>query len=154
MFVLELAEALKKSKVAYALVGGYAVALHGAVRGTVDLDIVIALDPKNIENLEQVLKALGLISRLPISHKEVSSFREEYIAKRNLVAWNFYSPKDPTKIVDVVLTHDLNKMKTVKKRIAKKEIIVVSVDDLIAMKKLSARPQDLIDIAALERIHK
>jgi len=43
MFILRVIEALKGHRVAYAIVGGYAVALHGAVRGTVDIDIIVKL---------------------------------------------------------------------------------------------------------------
>lgn len=41
MFLIELCQSLEQHNVRYALVGGYAVALHGAVRGTVDVDFVI-----------------------------------------------------------------------------------------------------------------
>jgi hypothetical protein len=40
MFILKVVKALNAYKVHYAVVGGYAVALHGAVRGTVDLDFL------------------------------------------------------------------------------------------------------------------
>jgi hypothetical protein len=42
MFLTELCQSLKNHSVRYALVGGYAVALHGAVRGTVDIDFVMS----------------------------------------------------------------------------------------------------------------
>ena len=41
MFLIRLVRALDKHKVDYAIVGGYAVALHGAIRGTVDVDLVL-----------------------------------------------------------------------------------------------------------------
>lgn len=37
-FLNQICHALQTNRVRYALVGGYAVALHGAVRGTVDVD--------------------------------------------------------------------------------------------------------------------
>ncbi len=37
-FLNQICNALQTNRVRYALVGGYAVALHGAVRGTVDVD--------------------------------------------------------------------------------------------------------------------
>lgn len=153
MFLLEVVRALKKARVPYALVGGYAVALHGALRGTIDIDLVISLSALHLKKTEEAFLGLGLLSRIPVSHDEIFKFREEYIAKRNLIAWNFYSPKDPSKIVDLILTHDLRKMKTVKKKIASQEIVVLGVKDLIAMKKASGRPQDLIDVEALRKLH-
>ena len=41
MFIHEVCAVLAKAKVPYAIVGGYAVALHGVMRGTVDVDVVI-----------------------------------------------------------------------------------------------------------------
>ena len=41
MFLTQLCQPLEQHRIRYALLGGYAVALHGAVRGTVDIDFVI-----------------------------------------------------------------------------------------------------------------
>ncbi|MBL0349691.1 MAG: hypothetical protein IPP68_04875 [Elusimicrobia bacterium] len=68
------------------------------------------------------------------------------------MAWSFWNPADPSEIVDVVITHDLAKMKVLAVRWGRDEIPLVSKKDLIAMKKESARPQDLEDIKALESL--
>jgi hypothetical protein len=54
--------------------------------------------------------------------------------------------------VDIIITHDLAKMRTKNVRAAGRTLPVVSVADLIAMKKASARPQDLEDVRALEEL--
>ena len=90
--------------------GGHAVALHGAVRGTVDLDLVLALSRGNFTAAEASLNGMGLESRLPLKAEEVFDFREEYIRNRNLIAWSFVNPADPTEIVDIILTEDLDSM--------------------------------------------
>lgn len=77
MFIQTVCEALHQSKVPYGIVGGYAVALHGAVRGTIDIDIAIHWSLKNLENLETALNEIGLISRIPIDGKNLYQFREE-----------------------------------------------------------------------------
>ena len=41
MLITQLCHSLEEHQIRYALVGGYAVALYGAVRGTVDIDFVI-----------------------------------------------------------------------------------------------------------------
>jgi len=38
MFLYEVTEALDKKKLKYAVVGGYALALHGLVRATMDVN--------------------------------------------------------------------------------------------------------------------
>jgi len=154
MLIYEVAAALEKAKVPFAIAGGYAVALHGAVRGTVDVDLILRLSRPHFLAAEAALKTLGLTSRLPVSGAEVFDFREEYIKKRNLIAWSFTDAKDPSRIVDIIITHDLAKMKV--KRIAAggRTLPVVGLPDLIAMKRACGRPQDLEDVRALRELEK
>ncbi|MFI5345575.1 MAG: hypothetical protein ACHQ51_04295 [Elusimicrobiota bacterium] len=153
MFLYEVADALTGAKVPFAVAGGYAVALHGAVRGTVDVDIVLSLKKKDFISAEAALRGLGLAPRLPVTAAEVFDFREEYIRERNLVAWSFVDGRDPTRIVDIVITHDLAKMRSARVSAGGRRLPVLSVPDLIAMKKASGRPQDLEDIRALKELH-
>jgi hypothetical protein len=154
MFLIRLVSILESRKIPYAIVGGYAVALHGAVRGTVDVDLVIKLGKKSFRDCEEALHRLGLESRLPLKAEQVFEFREEYIQNRNLVAWNFFNPQQPSETVDIILTHDVSKMKIEKIKLAKGFVRVVSVPDLIEMKTRSGRPQDLADIQALRKLKK
>ena len=152
MFIKTVIDALNKANINYALVGGYAVALHGAVRGTVDLDFVIALDEQQYELLEKALTGIGLTPRLPISAKEVFQFREEYINNRNLIAWSFINNNNPLELIDIIITHDANKMKTETLSADGMLINIATINELIKMKKTSGRPQDLEDIRALEKL--
>ena len=79
MFIVKLAKALDQHKVTYALVGGFAVCLHGAVRGTVDIDLVISLVEGEFLKAEKVFLSLGLFPKLPVTGREVFQFRKEYI---------------------------------------------------------------------------
>lgn len=152
MFLLEVVGALKEAGVPYAVAGGYAVALHGAVRGTMDIDFVISLKPPHLAAAESALHSLGLKSRIPVTHQEISQFRKEYIQKRNLTAWGFVDLKDPTRLVDLLLVEDISKVKTVTKRVSGVDIKILSIPSLIKMKKAAGRPQDLEDIRALEKL--
>ncbi len=153
-FLERLTQALQKHRVPFAVVGGYAVALHGAVRGTVDIDVIIRFRKKDFLLLEQAMKALGLFPRLPVTAEEVFQFREEYIAQRNLIAWSFVNPERPIEIVDVLLTEDLKDNKVVQKRIGNLKLPVLGIEDLIKMKRQAGRPQDIEDVRALESIRK
>ena len=152
MWLTELAKTLNDFGPPYALVGGYAVALHGAIRGTIDIDLVIPCELKSYTGLEAALQSLGLVSRLPVSGEEVFRFRAEYISKRNLIAWSFSHPQEPRKIVNVIITEDLNELKTKTVQVERTKVILVSIQDLISMKKKSGRPQDIADVEALERL--
>ncbi len=151
-FIEKICGCFNELKIPYAVVGGYAVALHGAPRGTIDLDLIISLKESSIIAAEEALGALGLKSLLPITGHDLYQFRLEYIKNRNLIAWSFYNPINPMEVVDIIVTVDLDECSVVKVKFAKAEISIISKSDLIKMKKLSGRPQDLLDIGALERL--
>lgn len=152
MLLSRLCREFKKHSVQYAIAGGYAVALHGAVRGTVDIDILLNLDEKNLTLCEEVLKSMGFISKIPVDANLILKNRERFIEEKNLIAWSFYNPNNPTEIIDVLIHKDLEDMNTVKMQYADIELIVVSRQDLIDMKRETGRPQDLEDIKALESL--
>ena len=150
MLFLRLITSFNDKKIPYVLVGGYALALHGIVRATIDIDFVISLTEKDLSKAEQILKNLGLQSRIPVGPKEIAQFHEEYLAQRNLMAWSFVNFKDPTQQVDLLihppiasLTSQLISVHGVKVRVATKFC-------LLQMKKISNRTQDQADIEALE----
>lgn len=145
--------AFETFKVPYGLVGGYALALHGAPRGTIDIDCIIEHSESDFINCEAALRSIGLEPRLPVRAKEVFQFRQEYIDKRNMIAWGFINPMNPLECLDVIITHNLRTLSTVRYSFGLRKVSVLSINDLIEMKKLSARPQDLEDIKALEIIH-
>lgn len=152
MFLQRVIDTLNKHRVKYALVGGYAVALHGAVRGTVDVDIVITHDRRTFINTERALKRIGLDPRLPVTAEELFDFREEYIKNRNLVAWSFVNYDNPLEMVDVIITENLADLQTIKKTAGGFNIKVVAIDDLIAIKEKSNRKQDREDVKALRKL--
>ncbi len=152
MLLDRVVRSLRQARVRFAIAGGHAVALHGAVRGTVDLDLVLGLSRGNFTAAEAALHGIGLESRLPLKAEEVFDFREEYILNRNLIAWSFVNPADPTEIVDIILTEDMDSMQVDMVPLGRLRLPVVAVADLIRMKEKSGRPQDLEDVKALRRI--
>lgn len=144
--------ALRNAGVRYAIVGGHAVALHGVVRGTLDIDVVVRWTRTTLVRAEAALNAIGLVSRLPVTAREVYDFRDEYVRNRNLTAWNFYNLDDPLEQVDIIMTDDLAGKRTKAVALPTGPVRVLSVTDLIAMKRRSGRPQDLEDVRALEKL--
>ena len=143
---------LSRARVRYAIVGGHAVALHGAVRGTVDIDVVLLWNRKTVVAAEKALNEIGLVSRLPISANDVFDFRKEFIENLNLIAWNFYNPDDLSEQVDIIITYDLKNKRTKRIDLAGMTVQILSLKDLIDMKRQSARPQDVEDVKALEKL--
>lgn len=150
MFINTVCQALHKAQIPYAIVGGFAVALHGVPRGTFDVDFVIQWTLNNLVKTEKVLKGLGLVSRIPVDAQSVFNFRQEYILQRNLIAWNFYDPMNPSLQVDIIINYDLKGSHTKTIKTVYGTLKVLSKKDLIAMKRSSGRPQDLEDVKSLE----
>ena len=151
-FLETVCSAFNKAGVDYALVGGHAVALHGAVRGTIDIDFIFKWEREALVAAESALLSLGLVSRLPIDANDVFDFRDEYISKRNLIAWNFYHPKDASQQVDIIINTDLVIADRVSLETPNTTIHLLNKKPLIEMKRLANRPQDIEDIAALEKL--
>jgi hypothetical protein len=51
---------LNKKKVEYVIVGGYAVAFHGFIRATKDIDVLFRNTPRNIKRLMAALAGFGI----------------------------------------------------------------------------------------------
>lgn len=152
MFINKICHALEQQGVRYAIVGGYAVALHGAVRGTMDVDIAVNWNLNSLRKAEEAMKEIGLVSRLPVSAREIFQFREEYINNRNLVAWNFYNPADASQQVDIIITYDLKGKGLQRLDTRSGTLQILGLAELIQMKRESGRPQDIEDVKALEKL--
>ena len=152
MLISRLNEALTKHGVKFCIVGGVAVSLHGAVRGTLDVDIVIPMSLQQYQSAEIALTSIGLSGRLPVDAESVFNSREDWITNRNLIAWSFMNPDNPIELVDVLITEDFDRMEKVEKDVAGDKMHVISIDALIEMKIASGRKQDLADVEALERL--
>jgi hypothetical protein len=153
MLLLEkVCKCLESNKIPYAIVGGFAVALHGAPRGTIDIDFIIRFEEACFVGVERALRSIGMESRLPVTGREVFQFRKEYIEKRNLIAWSFYNPRNPIEIIDIIITENLADCAVIEKKVAHSRVKVLSKKDLIKMKKKGGRPQDLVDVEVLERL--
>lgn len=151
-FLAKVCDALAQVGLRYAVGGGHAVALHGAVRGTVDIDVAIPWDRKSLERAERALTGLGLVSRLPVTAADVFHFRDEYVRNRNLMAWNFYRPENAAEQVNIVITYDLRGKRRQRVDTADGPVHILSRRDLVAMKRAAGRAQDIEEADALERL--
>jgi hypothetical protein len=146
MLLIEIVTSFEKSKLKYAVVGGYALALHGIVRATMDVDFVLSLKLSDFELAEKALGKIGLQSRLPVRAQDIIKMRKEYIENRNLMAWSFVDYKNLSRQVDILITKDLKDLNVEKISVGGQKISVASLEDLLEMKTEAGRPQDLIDI--------
>jgi hypothetical protein len=146
MLLYEIVEEFKKNKISFVVIGGYALALHGLVRATIDIDIILKINLSNYEKAEASLKKIGLTSRIPVRAEDIVKMRVEYIENRNLLAWSFVDYKNPTRQVDILIKKNIDEVEIETISVGGYKIPVATLKSLIELKEESARPQDLIDI--------
>lgn len=152
MLIYEITDAFNKNKLSYAIVGGYALALQGFVRATMDVDLVLSLTEKDFTAAEKILNSIGLQSRIPVRAQDIIKMRKEFINEKNLIAWSFVDFKNPSRQADLLITEDLALLKTNTIKVGGRKIKVATLEELLRMKKISNRPQDQIDIENIKRL--
>ena len=156
----ELFEEFEKAKIRYIVVGGVAVVLHGYLRATADLDLMISLDARNLQKFLALVKKLGYKPRVPVALSDFASpeKRKEWIEQKGMIVFSLIHPEHMTHLLDVFVDHPIDFEEAFKrrKRIStdKGLVSVACIEDLIALKKKAGRPQDDEDIRALKNIRK
>ena len=156
MYYQDVFTILNEKNVRYVVIGGIALVLHGVLRMTVDLDLIIDLEEGNIDRFLSAMKSLGYKPKIPVSPEELKdpSKRKEWKEKKNMIVFSFFNPKKPFQVIDILLENPIPFDEIDKEKIiisAKGiSIPIVSREHLKKLKRLSGRPQDLVDIDALE----
>lgn len=156
MKIEDILRSLEKENIDYAVIGGVAVVLYGYVRFTKDIDLLIDFSEDNVRSFIKVLAVLNFQPGVPIDPMDMANEkkREEWMREKNVKVITFYNPESQLLQIDVLITKNLADMKKIRKIIDGFEISIVDYDDLIKMKKETARPTDLIDIQKLEELRK
>jgi plastocyanin domain-containing protein len=160
MFYEEVFRKLAERKVRYAVAGGIALVLHGAVRFTADLDLIVDLSPDNLNTFIPAINDLGYRPRLPVKTEDFADplQRKHWIAEKEMTVFTFYHPERPISEIDVFvrepLEFDVLERELVWIRARDVAIPVVSLHHLKMLKRAAGRPQDLADIEALEELER
>jgi len=155
MFYFEELGAFYRSNIKFLVVGGLAVNLYGVPRVTQDIDIILFMEKENVLAFCQVMKELGYMPRLPVNPEDMADSEKlrEWTEERNMKAFSFYHKEKNYKVVDIVLIHPLDFKQAEKRKkvfaVEDIEIPVVSIEDLIKMKKASGRKSDISDAKML-----
>ncbi len=158
MIYAEIFREFELKSVRYLVVGGMAVNLYGYVRLTMDLDILVDLSNENLSKIVDTMEKFSYTPRVPVNPRELISRekRNEWITEKKAVVFTFIDPQNPFKHVDIFLSNPINFNKAYSGRevitAGDVKINIVSMDDLITMKRSSGRPRDLEDAKHLERI--
>ena len=151
-------EALDRARVRYLVVGGVAVVLHGYLRTTADLDLVIQLERENVLRAVSALTGLGYRARVPVDPTSFADAetRRKWIQDKNLMVFSMWSPAHPALEVDIFVEEpfpfDEVYARSLRVRLERIEATVIGLDDLLALKRRAGRPLDVQDVSALESL--
>ena len=138
----EFFKSLNDNKVEYLLIGGYAVVVHGYVRNTSDIDLVVSRDSKNAVRCVEALREFGFGGRE--LKAELFSTLEDSVVRLGF---------PPVKIEILNYLEGVDFSEAYERRTTAKvdniEIPVIALPDLIKNKSTVGRLQDLLDIEKL-----
>ncbi len=141
---VEMLSALSETGADFMVVGAHAVAAHGHPRATGDLDIWIRPTKQNAHQVLEALKQFGA----PISNLSLEDLSEPHTV--------FQMGVSPCRI-DILTSitgveFDQAWENKIEIQVNKLLIFCIGKQDLIQNKSVLARPQDLADVAVLERL--
>jgi hypothetical protein len=150
--------ALNENHVRYVVVGGLATVLHGFARLTADIDLIVDLAPDEARRAVTTLVGLGFRPRVPVEALDLADpeIRRKWIDEKGMRVLSFWDPAQPMRELDLFVEHPID----FELLWAHAEIVhvrgalvrIASIPDLIALKRLAGRAEDVIDIRALQEI--
>jgi hypothetical protein len=158
MKIAELLQSLSGESVQYVLVGGLAVQLHGFMRSTFDIDLVLAMNDGNLTRFIAVAKRYGLVPSIPVPIDTLRDANqiEQWHREKGMLAFALREPQVGGSVVDILVRPNVPFEQLMANAVAgelfAQKIWIASIDDLITMKRIANRAKDQLDIAALEKI--
>jgi predicted nucleotidyltransferase len=147
----ELLRRLATADVEFVVVGGLAVNAWGVVRGTKDVDVVVAPDTENLKRVAKVAVAAGghvqqgeALLGTPISIASALASGEQVAIETDL------GRLDVVQGLDGVPSYEEMRPRASEAEILGVTVAVCSVEDLRAMKRAAGRTRDLADLEDLE----
>jgi hypothetical protein len=135
---IAVCDRLEQAGVQYVAVGGTAVVLHGFLRPSEDLDLVISRAPDNVTRAMHALMLAGFMPSLPLPMSAVTVMRMFDSSQREVDVFARYA------IPFEELWASAEAI-----QVNERVVRIMSRDHLLRVKRLYPRPQDLQDIAGL-----
>jgi len=140
----DLLKLLNDFNVEYVIVGGYALAFHGAPRFTGDIDILVKPHSQNAENIIKTLEAFGFGS--------LGLTKEDFVKLDNVIQLGV--PPVRIDILTSISGIDWEAINTGKESgtYGNLPVYFIGLQELIVNKKASGRKKDHADLEALGEV--
>jgi Nucleotidyltransferase of unknown function (DUF6036) len=152
----KLIAVLADHDVDYVVIGGVATQVHGHRRTTMDLDLTPDPDPENLRRLGAALAELEVRPADGMEEGEISVSDPERLAIAAIVPplqtrhGQIHILKEPKG----ARAFDEMRKRALVVDLDGTDVAIVSLDDLIRMKRAAGRPRDLDDIATLTEVER
>jgi predicted nucleotidyltransferase len=147
----ELLRRLAKAEIEFVVVGGLALNAWGVVRGTRDVDVVVAMETENLKRLAEVAVSAGghvqqdeALLGTPFSIAAALAGGEQVAIETDL------GRLDVVQGLDGVPSFEELRSRAAEADILGTKVWICSLDDLKAMKKAAGRTRDLADLEDLD----
>ena len=138
----KLLKSLNENKVDFIVIGATAFPVYGYARATLDIDLFVRPEKKNIRKLRTALLDFGY---------DLSDISEEDMLKNKLLIRQYALETDIHPFVKGVTFEEIWKNKITAK-FGITEVYFPSLDDMICMKKAAGRAKDIEDLKYLKKI--
>lgn len=143
--LITLTDLLNEASIDYAVCGGLAMAIHGYVRGTKDVDLLVRRG--DLERITELVEGVGFNLPAGIIPFGIGTPNAREIFRVSKLIDNVVVPLD-LMLVSPSLESVWDDRVLIE--FEGRTICAVSRKGLIAMKRTAGRPQDLVDIDVLE----
>lgn len=143
----------------YVLVGGLAVVLHGHLRATGDMDLVVDLAPDQVNRTLAALEHAGFRPYAPVPASDFAdpAKRAGWMRDKAMLVFSL-RPPGGVPMIDLFLEppvpFDVLWRRSVVMTMRGVPVRVAALDDLIELKRRAGRPEDIADADALIEIRR
>lgn len=147
----QLLRRLSEAGVDFVLIGGLALNAWGVVRGTKDVDIVVAPDPENLKRVAEVAVAAGgHVQRGEALLGTPFSIAAELASGEQMAIDTDLGRLDIVQGLDGVPSFEELRSRATMAEVLGVDVAVCSVEDLRSMKQAAGRTRDQADLEDLD----
>ena len=147
----ELLRRLARAQVEFVVVGGLALNAWGVVRGTKDVDVVVATEPENLKRVAEVaVTAGGHVQQGEALLGSSISIAAALASGEQVAIETDLGRLDVVQGLDGVPTFEELRPRAAEAEVLGSKVWVCSREDLRAMKRAAGRTRDLADLEDLD----